>query len=52
MEFMGLIHGKSIELWWEPYIWVLFWLLTAMFSEDCLIFVLLFDMHVIISYLS
>ena len=27
MEFMRLVHAKSIGLWWRPYIWV--------FSLDC-----------------
>ena len=53
MEFVRLIHAKSIGFWWGPHIWVFFFLLSiAMLNKYYLIFVLLFDIHVIILYLN
>ena len=49
---MGLVHVKSIRLWWGIHMSFLLELLIAMHSEYCLIFALLYDMYVIILYLS
>ena len=53
MEFVGLVHVKSIGFWRRSYIWVFFSDYQLLYlNKYYLIFVLLFDMHVIILYSS
>ena len=51
MEFVGLIHAKSIGLWWGPNIcdFMIDWLIDLIVIHDWLI--PLYDMHAIILYL-